>query len=107
MLSAGYFCGVALRQVEGEGARSGVEVVVMAYRQPGREPWDALQRGEVSLDQVGECMGSIGLIGSVNRPRQTPTNSTRGRGSIDVHSGVGNFLNGTTPSQDMVAVVIL
>ena len=30
--------------------------------------------------------------------------SWRSGGSIDVHTGVGNFLNGAIPNQDMVAV---
>ncbi len=83
----------------------------MAYRQPGREPWDALQRGEDCQSRRGPagevCMGSIGLIGCVNQPQSTSINLDSGRRPIDVHTGVGNFLNGTTPSQDMVAVVIL
>jgi hypothetical protein len=56
------------------------QMVDQAYQQPGREPWDALQ--SLSADGSKHCHG----------------------GSIDVRTGVGNFLRGVTPNQDILTV---
>jgi hypothetical protein len=62
---------------------------VMAYRQPGREPSDALQQPSQSF--IAHCR--------LSAKRQLNCGRV-----IDVHTGAGNFLNGAIPNQDIVAV---
>ncbi len=43
-------------------------------------------------------------VGSRCRRDAATQHSEQAGGSIDVHTGAGNFLNGAIPNQDMVAV---
>ena len=60
--------------------------------------------GRTAAVGVSHALPVVGSRCRRDAAAQQRSTATRSGGSIDVQTGVGNFLNGAIPNQDMVAV---